>query len=266
MEEISSAPIIGVVADRGLHGGQPSQTVMEKYLEAVSLAGAVPLILPQGLADSPAALASAMAALDGILLPGSASNIEPHHYASRAADQDTQPEVHADSGRDRLAFALIDLSLASAMPLFGICRGMQELVVRTGGALHRRLFELSGFQEHREDEDKTLEVRYAPAHDVELIPGGLLCELFPETPRFWVNSLHGQGVSRLGEGVRIECRARDGLVEAISVASHPFALGVQWHPEWNSRDYDVSRRLFDTFIQHARAYRDASLERRSTPR
>lgn len=78
--------------------------------------------------------------------------------------------------------------------------------------------------------------------------GGLLSALLPECSNFWVNSLHGQGAKVVSPRLRVEARSPDGLVEAVSVINHPFALGVQWHPEWNSSEYALSRILFEGFI------------------
>jgi gamma-glutamyl-gamma-aminobutyrate hydrolase len=181
-------------------------------------------------------------------LPGSPSNVQPHLYGENGDEPD------ADPGRDELSLALIRHSLDRRIPLFAICRGMQEMVVATQGALHRRLYELPELLEHREDHDLPLEQQYAPAHEVIVQEGGLLSQLIPDCNRFWVNSLHGQGAKTLGSSVRIEAHAADGLVEAISLRDQPFALGVQWHPEWNSEEYALSRLLFEGFISACRNY------------
>ncbi|MGJ8516141.1 gamma-glutamyl-gamma-aminobutyrate hydrolase [Carnimonas bestiolae] len=254
MEEISAVPLIGVVADSGLHGGQHSQNVKDKYLHALALAGAAPVILPQGLMAAPEQLERALSVLDGIFLTGSASNIEPHHYLSAEQGEDLSPEAHPDAGRDQLAFALIDHALERSMPLLTVCRGTQELVVRTGGKLFRRLWEQPGLIEHREDTSADLATQYAPAHGFSIAAGHHLSELMGDTTEWRVNSLHGQGIATLGDRLDVEGRAEDGLIEAVSVAGHPFALGVQWHPEWNSRDDALSCRLFDAFIAQAQRF------------
>lgn len=134
------------------------------------------------------------------------------------------------------------------IPIFAICRGLQELVVATGGSLHRKLCEQPELLEHREDPELPVEQQYAPSHEVQVEEGGLLSALLPECSNFWVNSLHGQGAKVVSPRLRVEARSPDGLVEAVSVINHPFALGVQWHPEWNSSEYALSRILFEGFI------------------
>lgn len=254
MEEISSVPVVGVIADSGLHGGQNSQNVKDKYLHALALAGAAPLVLPHDVMASPALLKRVLSVLDGIFLTGSASNIEPHHYLSADRGEDLSPEPHPDAGRDQLAFALIDHALEHSMPLLAVCRGTQELVVRTGGKLFRRLWEQPGLREHREDPNADLEAQYAPAHAISIEAGHHLHELLGDTTHCRVNSLHGQGIATLGDRLCVEGRAEDGLIEAVSVTGHPFAVGVQWHPEWNSRADELSRRLFDAFIAQAQRF------------
>ncbi|AVJ17334.1 gamma-glutamyl-gamma-aminobutyrate hydrolase [Serratia rhizosphaerae] len=248
MGNIFNRPVIGVVMCRHRLKQHPTQTLQEKYLNAVLAAGGLPVALPHALAE-PEILADLLPRLDGIMLPGSPSNVQPHLYGENGDEPD------ADPGRDALSLALIRLALDRRIPLFAICRGMQEMVVATGGTLHRRLYELPELQEHREDHELPLEQQYAPAHEVIVREGGLLSQLIPDCNRFWVNSLHGQGAKTLGPSVRVEAHAADGLVEAISIRDQPFALGVQWHPEWNSDEYALSRLLFAGFIDACRAYR-----------
>lgn len=248
MGNIFNKPLIGVVMCQIDRGGHPTQVVHNKYLEAILLAGGVPLALPQGLMSSPDLLEIAMTPLDGILLTGSPSNIEPHHYGEEGMEE------YADPGRDTLAFALIKAATDKRMPVLAICRGLQELVVATGGALHRQLHTVPGFQEHREDEELPLDQQYAPSHEVYVEPGGLLSELVEGCEKFWVNSLHQQGIRSLGSPLRIEARAADGLIEAVSLRHSPFALAVQWHPEWQSDTSALSRLLFDGFIHACYRY------------
>jgi gamma-glutamyl-gamma-aminobutyrate hydrolase len=247
---IFNKPLIGVVMCQIDKGGHATQMVHNKYLDAVLQAGGVPLALPQGLMSSPYLLDIAMAPLDGILLTGSPSNIEPHHYGESGT------EACADAGRDRLAFALIEAAIAQRLPMMAICRGLQELVVATGGTLHRQLHTVSGFQEHREDAGLSLEQQYAPSHEVFVEPDGLLSSLVEGCEKFWVNSLHQQGIRSLGPSTRIEARAADGLPEAVSLEDHPFALAVQWHPEWQSEKSALSRLLFEGFIHASQRHQE----------
>ncbi len=247
MGNIFDRPLIGVVMCRNSIKGHWTQTVQEKYLNAVLNAGGLPIALPHALAE-PELLNTLLPKLDGIFLPGSPSNMQPHHYGENGDEPD------ADPGRDELSLALINASLERRIPLFAICRGLQELVVATGGTLYRRLCEHPQFLEHREDAELPVEQQYAPSHEVQVQEGGLLSKLIPGCNTFWVNSLHGQGARTLGPLLRVEARAQDGLVEAVSVHDHPYALGVQWHPEWNSSEYALSRLLLEGFITACQHY------------
>ncbi|OON39725.1 gamma-glutamyl-gamma-aminobutyrate hydrolase [Izhakiella australiensis] len=245
---IFDKPLIGVVMCQNQLAGHAVQSVHNKYLDALFSAGGIPLALPHGLATTPELLEKSMTALSGILLTGSPSNIEPHHYGETSVEPDNDP------GRDRLAFALVHSVIRRRMPLMAICRGLQELVVATGGTLHRALHLVDGLREHREDHALPLEQQYAPAHEVWVQPQGVLSELLPGCEKFWVNSLHAQGVRSLGAMARIEAHAADGLIEAISLNDHPFALALQWHPEWQSETSALSRPLFAGFIQASQRY------------
>ncbi|MGL5700249.1 MAG: gamma-glutamyl-gamma-aminobutyrate hydrolase [Kluyvera sp.] len=240
-------PVIGIVMCRNRLKGHETQTLQEKYLNAIINAGGLPIALPHALAE-PELLSVLLPKLDGIYLPGSPSNVQPHLYGENG------DEPYADPGRDLLSMTLINAALERRIPILAICRGLQELVVATGGTLYRRLFEQPNLLEHREDAELPVEMQYAPSHEVQVQNGGLLSRLIPECSTFWVNSLHGQGAKTLGPQLRVEARSPDGLVEAVSVNHHPFALGVQWHPEWNSSEYALSRLLFDGFITACRSY------------
>ncbi len=167
MENIMYKPVIGVVMCRNRLKGHQTQTLQEKYLNAIVNAGGLPIALPHALAE-PELLNAVVDKLDGIYLPGSPSNVQPHLYGENGDEPD------ADPGRDLLSMALINAALERRIPIFAICRGLQELVVATGGTLYRRLFEQPELLEHREDPELPVEQQYAPSHQVEVQEGGLL--------------------------------------------------------------------------------------------
>ncbi len=140
------------------------------------------------------------------------------------------------------------------MPLFAICRGFQEMNVAYGGSLWPKVQEVPGHADHRENKEDPLEVQYAPAHDVELVEGGTLRSI-AGAARVKVNSLHSQGVQRLGDGLEVEARATDGLIEGFRVRNSPgFTLAVQWHPEWQVTKNPFSLAMFAAFGEAARAH------------
>jgi putative glutamine amidotransferase len=240
-------PLIGIPADRRTLGPHPFHCVGEKYIAAVAdAAEAIPLLIPSlGARDFDQLLET----LDGILLTGSPSNVEPHRYAGPTSDPDTLHDPH----RDATTLPLIPHAIERGVPLFAVCRGFQEMNVAFGGTLWQKVQEVPGMRDHREDKEQPLEVQYAPVHEIELVRGGMLHE-WAGTDRVLVNSLHSQGVQTLGTGLEIEARAPDGLVEAFRVRSAPgFALAVQWHPEWQVMKNPFSRTLFAAFGAAARA-------------
>ncbi len=186
--------------------------------------------------------------MDGLLFTGSPSNVEPHRYQG----EPSAPGTLHDPARDATTLPLIRKAVAAGVPVFGICRGFQEMNVAFGGTLHQKLHEVPGNLDHRDDESQPLEVQYGPAHDVTLEPGGTLRAL-SATERVRVNSLHSQGIERLGEELEVEARAPDGVIEAFRVrAARVFALAVQWHPEWQVMNNPFSRALFAAFGQASR--------------
>jgi putative glutamine amidotransferase len=235
-------PLIGIPADRRMVGRHPFHMVGEKYARAViDAAGAAPLLIPS-LAEE-LGFEELVDRLDGLLFTGSPSNVEPHHYDGPPS----APGTLHDPARDATTLPLIRHAVDSGVPVFGICRGFQEMNVAFGGTLHQKLHEVPGLLDHRDDETQPLEVQYGPAHDVTLEPGGLLRSL-ADDDRIRVNSLHSQGIERLGAPLAVEARAPDGVIEAFRVrAAATFALAVQWHPEWKVMTNPFSRALFAAF-------------------
>lgn len=234
-------------------GQHPFHVAGKKYVDAVRLAGCTPLIVPTAPIESLAAELDALLAIaDGVLLTGSASNVHPSHFDEAVHD----PNLPLDIDRDAWTLPLIRRALAVGMPLFGICRGFQEANVALGGTLHQAVHEVPGQHDHRAASDAAAEVQYGLAHEVVVQPGGVLAGLLDE-PRVRVNSVHGQGVNRLADGLRVEARATDGLVEAFSMSdARGFNLCVQWHPEWQAADSPVSVRLFKAFGAACATFRD----------
>jgi putative glutamine amidotransferase len=244
--------LIGIPADRRILGPHPFHCVGEKYIAAVAqAAGAVPLLIPSlGPSLGEEDLGAIVGAVDGILLTGSPSNVEPHRYSGPPSDPDTLHDPH----RDATTLPLIPRVVAAGMPLLALCRGFQEMNVAYGGTLWQKVQDVPGFADHRENKEDPLEKQYAPAHEVELVQGGQLRRI-AGVERVMVNSLHSQGVQRLGDGLEIEARAPDGLVEGFRVRGAPgFALAVQWHPEWQVMNNQFSRALFAAFGDAARAH------------
>lgn len=244
-------PIIGIPACRKLIEPHMFHAVGEKYVNAVATAaGGTPVLIPPlggGLA-----IGALLQCLDGLLFTGSPSNVEPRHYDGEASHPGTLHDPH----RDATTLPLMAAAIEAGLPVFAICRGFQEMNVVFGGSLHQKVQEVAGKMDHREDSSLALEHQYAPVHEVTLSEGGMLHRLLGARV-IEVNSLHSQGVDRLGEGLLVEATAPDGMVESFRVAgASAFALAVQWHPEWQVMKNPQSRAMFEAFgdacREHAR--------------
>ena len=240
--------MVGLPSDRKMIGPHPFLSVGEKYVRGVvDGADCLPVLLPTLQPALP--LRPYLEGLDGILLTGSVSNIEPHRYS----DEPSYPGNLHDPARDETNFALIPLAIELGLPILAICRGFQEINVAFGGGLHQKVHETGRHMDHRENLDDPLDVQYAPKHAVDLTPGGVLATIAGAT-RAEVNSLHGQGIARLGDGLIVEAVAPDGLIEAYRRDGGAFLLAVQWHPEWKVRENPFYHGIF-------RAFGDACRER-----
>ncbi len=230
-------PIVGIPACAKLVNGLLRHDTPARYAEAVlGGAGAIPVMLPpMGEAEI-----AALDRLDGLLVPGSPSNVHPTLYDG--GDSET-PDFH-DPDRDSTSLPLIRAALARGMPVLAICRGIQELNVALGGTLHQRVHLLEGRRDHRGGTGE-LAVRYGPKHSVAL--SGELARMLGAT-EIVVNSLHGQAIDRLAPGLVVEAVAEDGTIEAVRVASAKgFAFGIQWHPEYAYAANPHSVALFAAF-------------------
>jgi putative glutamine amidotransferase len=241
LDNMKKSPAIGVSAclqpgNRGLQ-----HIVRTQYVDAVlDGIGGVPLILPAvGTRQNAEAV---LDRLDGLLLTGSPSNVEPSHYGDTG-----RPDTLHDAARDATTLPLIRAALARGLPVLALCRGHQELNVALGGTLFQHVEELPGRIDHRAPEDPDMDVRYAQRHWIELVPGGLL-EKIAGASRAFVNSLHAQAIDRLADGLVVEARHADGTIEAVRWTRGPgFALGLQWHPEWHVRSDAFAAAIFRVF-------------------
>jgi putative glutamine amidotransferase len=218
----------------------------DRYAAAVTAMGLQPVLFPMaGAPDVP----DLLPLVDGVLLTGSPSNVEPTHFGSSALPTDL-----LDPRRDALTMALVRVALQSGVPLFGVCRGLQEMNVALGGSLYQQVHGEPGFLDHREPESEDLAVQFAERHEVRLAPGSAFADWAGST-RAQVNSLHGQGIKQLGRGLVAEAHAPDGLVEGVRVeGAAAFAYGVQWHPEWQHDHHPFYERTLQAFAEACRRH------------
>jgi putative glutamine amidotransferase len=195
--------------------------------------------------------------VDGILLTGARANVHPRRFGF---DPDPKHEPY-DEGRDALALPLIEACLERAVPLFGICRGFQEMNVAGGGSLHPEIRELPGRMNHRMPRLETGEIHpdpevvFADRHDVRLTPDGVFARILGRD-LIRVNSLHGQGILDVGDRIVAEGIAEDGTIEAIRVRdADGFALGVQWHAEYDPQTNPVNKSMFEAFGEAVSTYK-----------
>jgi putative glutamine amidotransferase len=235
-------PIVGLPACARLLNGHWQHATPARYAAAPpGGAGVIPLMIPPiGVAAMPL-----LDCISGLLLPGSPSNVEPAHYGA----PDETPDAH-DALRDATSLPLIREALRRGIPVLAICRGIQELNVALGGSLHQRVHLLDGREDHRGQGESRAE-QYMPRHTIAL--SGSLAALFG-APTTTVNSVHGQAIDRLAPGLVIEATAPDGTIEGVRADASSFALGVQWHPEWNYADNPDSMKLFAAFGEACRSY------------
>lgn len=233
-----SRPLVGVLANTEIIDGVPHQAVRDVYLRAVvEVSDCAVIMLPADRCTGE--FVDVLDRLDGVLLTGHQSNVGGQ-----------------DPDRDATALTIIPAAIDRGLPVLGVCRGLQEMNVAYGGTLRS----VAG---HREEVSLPRAEQYLPRHPISITESGVLHRIIDVT-EVYVNSLHGQAIDVLGDNLRVEAVAADGVVEAVSVVNaSAFALGIQWHPEWYASTDTVSRRIFQAFGSACHVLRFSS-GRRST--
>lgn len=249
-------PVVGVIGNaRVVEGRFSIQAVGDRNLKALADVAQVLPLMFAGMPDV-TDIGALLEAVDGVLLTGGRANVHPTLFNCEPAPA-YEPY---DLPRDRVALAVTEACIARGVPLFGICRGLQEMNVTFGGTLHPEIRELPGRMNHRMPRlangeiHPDPEVIFADRHLVDLTAGGAFQRILGRE-RITVNSLHGQGILEPGSRVLIEGVAEDGTIEAIRIEDATgFALGVQWHAEYDPQSNPINRALFEAFGDAVRAH------------
>jgi putative glutamine amidotransferase len=255
-----SKPVVGVIGNaHRVENRFVTQLVGERNLRAIAdVAGALPLMF----AGCPeiTEVGALLDVVDGIVLTGARANVHPTRFNATPCEKHEPYDV----SRDAIAIALSEACVTRGIPLFGICRGLQEMNVAFGGSLHPEIRELPGRMNHRMPRLENGEIHpdprvvFADRHEVTLVPGGAFATILGRE-KIRVNSLHGQGILEPGKRVVVEGIAEDGTIEAIRIADAPgFALGVQWHAEYDPQRNPINRALFKAFGEALTAHQRAS--------
>jgi len=249
-------PLVGISCCIKLFGkyDMRSHGASDTYVRAVDeIVGGVPVLVPAN--GDQADVDTLLSRLDGIILTGSRSNVQPTLYGGPPHPED----IPEDAARDAVTLRLIRAAIAQGTPILAICRGMQELNVALGGTLHQRIQDLPGRLDHSTPLHPDARIRQGKAHVVDLAAGSWLRRL-AGTAQIAVNSLHNQGIDDLAEGLVPEGIAPDGTIEAVRLSHAPgFVVGVQWHPEYDFGTDALSRNLFHEFGAAMRGRRQGAL-------
>jgi len=242
-------PVVGIIGNHQKFEDRfdVQMSGLNNFQAVSEISGAVPLMF----AGNPEVtdIDTLLEVVDGILLTGARANVHPNHFG---AEPEECYEPY-DTERDSIALPLIQTCVERGVPLLGVCRGFQEMNVAFGGTLHPEIRDVPGRMNHRMPRlangeiHPDLAVVFNEVHDVELTHGGLFESLYGQS-NIRVNSLHGQAILDAGQRVVVEGVAEDGTIEAIRIAdSAAFALGVQWHAEYDCNNKPVNRVIFEAF-------------------
>ena len=234
---MTARPVIGIIACQRRIGTEQTQSVIERYIRPLMQYADVAALIIPSLPDLMSA-AEVAPRLDGVLLTGSPSNVAPERYGEEVGNGPFDP------GRDEIALSMVDRMTAQGKPVFGICRGFQEINVALGGTLRRDTSASDQLLHHHAADDVPFDAMFDHRHPVQLSEGGVLQQAFGKS-ELSVNSVHFQGVGKLAPSLTVEATAPDGLVEAFSTRiGTARVIAVQWHPEWNTADNPDSQAYF----------------------
>lgn len=246
MNKKTVKPLVGVVCDYQKISPHMFHVAGDKYLTAlVDGADVTPVLIPC-IPDMD--IKALVSRFDGIFLTGAYSMVDPELYGQLRIESD----YDYDNRRDSVSFSTIQVALEKNIPLFGVCRGLQDINVALGGTLHQCIHTTPGFFDHREDKNTPLEKQYSEAHSVKLNQQGKLFDIIAKQ-EINVNSLHSQAIDELGQRLTNEAVAPDGVIEAVSINDISFGIAVQWHPEWKINQNPIQKKLFEAFGAACRA-------------
>ena len=241
-----SKPIIGISTNEitNFGGRQVSHSTGLRYVNAVAnFTNGIPILIPSSIRGKD--LDHLLQKIDGIVLTGGRANIEPHHFGG----EPFPPDEPIDIERDAIVLELIPKCTKLGIPIFGICRGIQEMNVAYGGTLHYRVHLLPDKNDHRmpRGDNVTVEEIFKLKHKIDFVENGYFSKLLNKK-NCLVNSLHGQAIDKIADELKIEAFSDDGVIEAVTIANHPsFAVGVQWHAEYQPENNELNRCLFKEF-------------------
>jgi putative glutamine amidotransferase len=208
------------------------------YTEMVAKAGGIPVILPYNHST----INDYLLIIDGLMIVGGNCDISPARYGAAEIHPSTTP----NETRENFEVALASEAIKINIPIFGICNGMQLINVLYGGDIIQNIADDDNYINHEQSRNPSFKDSGKPYHQVNIKSETLLYNI-AKTNKINTNSSHHQAIKNVGSALRISATADDGIIEAIENPSHPFCLGVQWHPEFETNDVD--QKIFTKFVE-----------------
>lgn len=242
MRNYPKRPIIGLSPQVDYETGE--YKIAFPYTDCLLKAGAIPMLLP--FTENEEEIADLIDMCDGIVLTGG-HDVDPVYYGEVKQEYCNAPEPP----RDLLERFLVPAAVKSGKPILAICRGIQVLNVFCGGTLYQDIHAQGVTSKSHRQADTP------KAHQVTAVEGTLAADIFGTAP-IDVNTLHHQAVKDVGQGLRVAAYSDDGLIEALDIPNHPFAIGVQWHPEMLAAENEAQMELFHRFVAACKSQNDRS--------
>lgn len=246
----SSRPLIGIVPDykEGCTNGYSTReyyALRANYVEMINKAGGAAILLTYDYDLIDFYLEN----LDGIMVVGGYFDIHPKRYG----EEKIHPTVKLNDVREEFEHALGNKAIKTALPFLGICNGMQLINVLHGGKVIQHIPDEKNLMDHEQSHIEGYKDYHTAYHEVEIENNSQLFSIIG-TKKIKTNSSHHQAAKNAGTNLIVSARAADGVIEAVEKPSHPFCIGVQWHPEFEVCDAD--RKIFTAFVEAAKQHKN----------
>lgn len=249
----TAKPLIGVVSDFKEGDGvgyskRPYYAINQSYINALKVSGGLALIIPydyEGIDDY-------LKIIDGLMIVGGNFDISPIRYGENIF----HPTVKLNKTREDFEYELTSKALKiKVLPIFGICNGMQLIGVLNGSKIIQHIPDNKKLIDHEQSHDPDYSDYKKPYHKIRIKRDTKLFDIIGQ-PLTSVNSSHHQAIMNVKNNLIVSASSEDGVIEAIEDNSHPFCIGVQWHPEFLNQS---DKKLFESFIVACQKYKSGRL-------
>jgi len=242
-------PIIGILPDfqngaENTYSKKDFYAIRKNYIDGISDAGGLPIILTYDYQK----ISNYLSIIDGLMVVGGHMDIHPNRYN----DDFVHSTIKLNLIRENFEYEFVKEALNTRLPIFGICNGMQLISILKGGKIIQHIPDNPQLMDHEQSHFVEFKEYGKPYHELKIEKNSQFYKIV-EQEKFSANSSHHQAIGNVGNGLKVVATAPDGVIEAFENPHHPFCIGVQWHPEYQTSSAD--KKLFEEFVKQSTSYK-----------